>query len=316
MPLIELILGRIHSAPLTEHLQPDYLSLFFKTYDTPPARKWLKLLITATSRGLGVEQYFLKTHKVSGRFVGFPAHQKNAHDLAHLINQCIHTINTYQSGAIPMQASETTQQSELNQLHKYFEDHRGTVLQPGAMYVKGPDEVKVALEDYNLLIHEYESFIASTHSGVDSQASLDVTFVKNWKREPLAPEDYAYFDPARDFGGIYLHYCEVGKQVLDAYFNKDEVVGGDNVRPLQYASANFDIFFGRPTQSVFELEFKKDFNAWLIKQGLDPRDPKLSVGYLKVGELIIDNRLKFLSRADFLSFISGHLDVRLVKVHD
>ncbi len=315
MATIEIVFNSLNRNPLVSDAQNE-LSLFFKPYDTPPAKKWLKLLSNAAMRGLQIEPYFLKTHKVNGRFVGFPAHEKNALDLASLINQCIQTINTFRPGAIPLQASEATRQPELNELHKYFEEHRGTVRQPAELFRTAPKEVQVALEDFNLLIHEYESFLESSQRGNGSMASLDINYVRDWVREPMSPEDYAYFDPARDFGGLYLHYFEVGKQVLDAYFNQDDVVGEDNVRPLQNISAAFDIFFGQSTKPLFELEFKKKFNAWLVQQGLDPRDPKLSIGYLKVGELIIDNRLRFMSRPDFLTFMSGHLDVKLVKVHE
>jgi hypothetical protein len=315
MPLIELILNPLVRNPELTHEQNE-LSLFFKPYETPVAQKWLKLLTIATARGCPVEPHYLKTHKVRGRFVGFPAHEKNAHDLANLINQCIATVNGYSPGAIPISASEHTQQPQLNELHKYFEDHRGTIREPAALFTAAPQEVKTALEDFNLLIHEYEAYLEAQAKGTGSVASLDITFMRDWKREPLAPEDYAHFDLARDFGGIYLHYCEVGKQVFDAYVNQDDVVGGDNVRPLQYVSSAFDIYFGRSTGPDFELDFKKKFNAWLVEKGLDPRDPKLSIGYLKVGQLVIDNRLKSLSRPAFLDFISGHLDVKMVKVHE
>jgi hypothetical protein len=315
MSLLELILNPLVRNPELTHEQNE-LSLFFKPYDTPIAKKWLKLLVNANTRGLRIEPYYLKTQKVQGRFVGFPAHEKNAHDLAHLINQSIAIVNAFRPGAIPMAASETTQQPELNALHKYFEEHRGEVHNPAELFRSAPYDVQVALEDFNLLIHEYETYLETTVQGTGSFAGLDINFMRNGTREPLAPEDYAYFDPAREFGGIYLHYCEVGKQVLDAYFNQDDIVGEDNVRPLQYVAASFDIFFGRSTKPSFELDFKKKFNAWLIDKGLDPRDPKLSIGYLKVGQLVIDNRLKSLSRPAFLDFISGHLDVKMVKVHE
>jgi hypothetical protein len=316
MSVVELVLQKLDVNKDAGAGKSEVISLFFKTYDTPPSRKWVKLLSAATMRGMRVEPYFLKDQKVRGRFVGFPLHEKNANDLANLINCCIQIINNFKPGAIPLQASETTNQADLNLLHKYFEDHRGTVREPAELFRTASNEVQVALEDYNLLIHEFESYLESSQKGTGSLAGLDVNFMRDGSREPLAPEDYAYFDPARDFGGVYLHYCDVGKQVLDAYFNKDEVVGGDNIRPLQYASAAFDIFFGQSTKPSFELEFKKEFNAWIMRQGLDPRDPKLSIGYIKVAELIVDYRFKSMSRLDFLNHLSDYLDVKIVKVHE
>ena len=316
MSVIEIVFSNESEMPGEDRESGEEFPLFFTTSDVPPARTWLRFLRDEVAKQAPVESHFLKNGKVRGRFTGFPSHQKSGRDLASLINQCIDTVNAYSADAIPLRATDTADQQELNELHKYFEIHRGPRLEPGEIFLNGTPEVRRALEDFNLLIHEFESYNASNQAENGCLAHLDVTFEKNWVRHPFAPQDYQYFDPARDFGGLYLHYCDVGKPLLDAFFDNDEVVGMGNIRPLQFISADFDVFFGKPTKKLFDLDFKKRFQAWVSKMGLDPSDPKLSIGYVKVGQLIPDTRIRWIDQPDFLRMISPYLNVKRIAIHD
>jgi hypothetical protein len=289
------------------------LSLFCKVLDTPPAIKWLGCLRSVLDANLPIEKYVLKREKVSGRFTGIPGWEKTAADFTYLINQCVKKINAYQANTIPLEANDRADQRLLNELHKYFEELRGPQMEPAAFFATAPEPIREALEDFNLYIHEYEGLLHSSNPG--DKAAVDITFLGERMRPSMSPEDYRYFDLHREFGGLYLHYSEVGKPVLSVFEDKDEVVGLHNFRPLEHVSASFDIYFGESTKYRYDLEFRMRLHKWLRSLDLDPLDPKLCLGYVKVGQVILDNRFAGMSRMQFLEYFSRFLTLKRIVLH-
>ncbi|WP_028886638.1 hypothetical protein [Teredinibacter turnerae] len=315
MAVVEVVFTNAHNVSDQSGLVED-IPLFFNTFDFSPAEQWLDLLKETLDAKVALEEHQLNSSKVLGRFVGFPGAEKSKKQLTDLINNCIDTVNTFAKDAIPISASESCTQDDLNELHKYFELHRGPRLNPGWMFVSGPESVKNALENFNLYIHEYEARLRSTSGeGATSFSKLDITFKGPKRRIPLRPEDFNYFSPHSDFGGVYLHYCDVGKQVLDVYYDQDSAVGIDNIRPLEFISADFDIYFGMSNKQWFGMEYKTKLEYWLKEHGMDPRDPKLGIGFLKIGQMIPDARFKHLDRSKFLSMFSNYLNIKSIHVH-
>jgi hypothetical protein len=289
------------------------LSLFCKVLDTPPAIKWLGCLSSVLDAKSPIEKYVLKREKVPGRFTGIPGGEKTAADFTYLINQCVEKINAYQANTIPLEANSRADQKLLNELHRYFEILRGPQLEPAAFFATAPASIREALEDFNLYIHEYEGHLNSANPG--DNAAVDITFLGERMRPSMSPEDYRYFDVQREFGGLYLHYCEVGKPLLSVFEDKDEVVGLHNFRPLENISASFDIYFGESTKYRYDLEFRMRFHRWIRSLGLDPLDPKLCLGFVKIGQVILDNRFAGMSRMQFLEYFSHFLTLKRIVLY-
>ena len=74
------------------------------------------------------------------------------------LNKQIDIINGYDD-IIDRKVSSTTNQSDLNYLHKFFEELRGEANVGTNWFRNAPDEVKIALEKFNILIHQLESAI-------------------------------------------------------------------------------------------------------------------------------------------------------------
>ncbi len=309
--VVEIVFTPHQPAPSGVHSAD--LSLFCKVLDTPPAIKWLGCLSSVLDAKSPIEKHVLKREKVPGRFTGIPGCEKTTADLAYLINQCVEKINAYQANTIPLEANSQADQKLLNELHKYFEILRGPHLEPAAFFAAAPASIREALEDFNLYIHEYEGHLNSGNPG--DQAAVDITFLNERMRLSMSPEDYRHFDVQREFGGLYLHYAEVGKPLLSVFEDKDEVISLHNIRPLEHISASFDIYFGESTKYRYDLDFRMRFHRWIRSLDLDPLDPKLCIGFVKIGQVIPDNRFAGMSRMQFLEYFSRFLTLKRIVQH-
>jgi hypothetical protein len=309
--VVEIVFAPHQPGPSGAH-SADF-SLFCKVLDTPPAIKWLGCLSSVLDAKSPIAKHMLRREKVPGRFTGIPGCEKTTVDLAYLINQCVKKINSYQPNTIPLEASSQADQKLLNELHKYFELLRGPCLEPAAFFATAPASIQESLEDFNLYIHEYEGLLNCENPG--DQAAVDITFLNERMRLPMSPDDYRYFDMQRDFGGLYLHYSEVGKPLLSAFEDKDEVIGIHNLRPLEHISASFDIYFGESSKYRYDLAFRMRLHRWIRSLDLDPLDPKLCLGFVKIGQVILDNRFAGMSRIQFLEYFSRFLTLKRIVQH-
>ena len=121
-----------------------------------------------------------------------------------------------------------------------FETLRGTIKQHSMFFEEAPNIIKTAIEQLNLLIHRWESYNSSTKS-----PRIVVTFDHSRPRIPLDEEDYNLFSFERYYGQISLNYCEVGKPIVDVIKDDDLHVSDENIRPLNYYSGDFNMYFGK-----------------------------------------------------------------------
>ena len=202
------------------------------------------------------------------RFTGWPNSKWTAEKYINEINKCVATVNAYQSGTI-------IPSDDPNHLHKFFETLRGRLDSPTEWYLSAPTDVQQAVNDFNILIHNYEKLLQSKH------LSPTITCTFTCPRFELAEEDYQHFTYHWKFGTIYINYCEVGKHLLELFGDDDDVVGEDNIRPLQYYSADFKLkfFTDVPTEEFAKWESK--FKAWLAEN--KPLFDTLGFNHLSLG---------------------------------
>lgn len=157
-------------------------------------------------------------------------------------------------------------QAELNQLHKVFEDLRGSIESPAPFFASAPPRVREALEELNLHIHRMEDLHRQAQRRARGQPAtprLTVAFEHTRPRVPLRDRDLQHFTVRMRFGTLYLNYCVVGKHLLELWQDDDDECGEANVRPQRMMSADAQAFFG-PSMSDEEASLRlADFFDWL-----------------------------------------------------
>jgi hypothetical protein len=89
---------------------------------------------------------------------------------------------------------------------------------------------------------------------------------------------------------------------------------------LEYYSGEFDIEWGRDVvlgsnQPWHNLE-QQQFREWLISNNFDPGDPKLSLGYLPVGQVDLIRSFGTIDHNQIWQQLELHLDIYKITVDD
>jgi hypothetical protein len=240
------------------------------------------------------------------RFTGWPDGPR-AEYYEQEIDKCIAVVNNYAPNTITKTAA-----SDLNYLHKFFEMLRGGVIDPNPWYENAPANVKEAVSNFNVLIHNYEKLKLSKHLS----PTITCTFKGN--RYYLEQEDYQHFTYDWKFGTIYINYCEVGKHLLEVFVDNDDVVGEHNIRPLKYYSADFKLkFFTDRPRSEFE-EFDKRFRLWCDEHSKFFRRlgiTELALGLIPVAILNYElSGFTNLTQEEIINLLSVYKRVSSVKI--
>jgi hypothetical protein len=235
--------------------------LIFKVRETPIAKKWF----TELCKNYSIYE--------DDRFSNWSVNS----NLIHEINNQIDIINNYEN-IIDRKASIASTQTDLNYLHKFFEDLRGEVTVGTTWFHNSPTDVKTALEKFNVLIHQLEEQLRSPE-----YPTLVVTF-KDHTRCLLTKEDMNEFTFNWKKGTVYINYCHVGKPVLDVFKDNDKIA--DAVRPQTHYSADFMIKFGPSTNYVVFMVRRLIINIWLKFQKFKFSNP--NIGYIPVADIVGD----------------------------
>lgn len=250
------------------------------------------------------------------RFYGFLEPAQAKAEIAVRINQIIDKIHMEFPGLIEHRASADMDSQGTNHLHKYFEVHRGSVLNPGETFLKSSPAVKRAWEDFNVQVHMFEGFRPNSYGNERTRR-----VVWTWKNRPrfdLAPEDYSLFSLRREFGSLYLNYCEVGKQLTDIFDDDDrDVVGDENIRPLRFYSADAELYFGSPVTEAQVEKYLREMDQFWDEVGLDrlgfrKGDVRNAIGFLPVADLDMPG----LSSGDILQMLANHQHQKSARYED
>ncbi len=228
----------------------------------------------------------------------------------------------------PTALGATLKHEPMNRLHRYFEDLQGEVGKLSPYYQLADYETKWAIRQLNDLCHELESWVMSYRKllmAPEWQRPSQITTFLNAPRHDLQETDYELFLKNRYdrvLGGVYLHWAQIGKTHLEVF--KDEAgrdidsVTCSAITCLKYYSGEFDVEWGRdvvdkgthPWHSKEQAEFKQ----WLKRNHIDYDDPKLSFGYIKLGQVNLSKSFGTEDFAEILKKLSQHLDIYQIKV--
>lgn len=263
------------------------ITLYYELLDRPIAKKYLLALKECVSQNYQINN--------KERFYGFPNDYRNENWIKQQIQLCAESLNSYSPGLVENLDEFDFDQCFMNRLHKIFEECRGSTLSPASFYKEAPRFIQKVLDDLNLYIHRLERLkrIQEQRDSSELSAAAILTFGGERRRYPLQDEDYSYFTSIHPFGAWQINYCEAGKQILDVYFDKDEFVGENNIRPHRYYSADAKLSFSTPISETKYKSIQNDFKLWwsentkkLKKIGLTSiNDPKNAFGYIQVASL-------------------------------
>lgn len=231
------------------------------------------------------------------RFTHWPNSKKNELYFEHNLKTHVSIINNYDK---IIKIDQFKSQDFLNQLHKHFEDMRGHVDYATDWYKNLPREIQLSVDRINILIHEYESFLAEKN-----QPFKNPTIVGTFSNRPthrLDENHYQYFTHRWEFGTVYINYCEVGKPLLDVYKDQDEHIGPNAIRPQSTYSADFMIKFGPSVPQSYALQKERDFFAWYNLQNFNFKH--LSLGMIPVAKIAHDIQIDKLEKYDRIINVS------------
>jgi len=317
---------------------------YIQTYDTPLGHRWLEALRDNLKQQRVLEKNFC--------FLGFADSNRNLQHLVGELNKAVAQINSFTfdpsyekihpfvaddfqySKNLPIGKDDDGKHKGLqlkhdscNLLHRYFEELQGTAWDISKYYKQANIKTKYAIRQLNNICHEIESWVLSYRKSVidpDWIRPSQITTFLNAPRTELHEEDFELFKQNRydrELGGVYLHWSQVGKTLFEVFRDEHAPKMTDTlcseINHQKYYSGEFDIEWGQ-TITEDTNEFKKqemdEYRAWLKENNYDWEDPKLSLGYIKIGQ--VDLQRTFGSSATFKEIyetMSKNLNISNIK---
>jgi len=216
----------------------------------------------------------------------------------------------------------------LNKLHNHFEVLQGTVSGLSEYYRVADYKTKYAIRQLNNICHEIENLILSQRKDQVQPEWVrpsQITTFLHAKRYDLTDEHRQGFltnGYDRKFGHVYMHWTQIGKTLFEVFNDEgapdlDEVTC-EAITHLQYYSGEFDVEWGRDVVRNKDCPWHDKaqllFENWLLKNGLDPRDTKLSLGYLPIGKVDLQRSFGTESMIEIHSQLHNYLDIFKIEV--
>ena len=211
-----------------------------------------------------------------------------------------------------------------NLLHRYFEELQGTAWQTSKLYKQADHETKYSIRQLNNLCHEIESWILSHRKSVvdpDWIRPSQITTFLNAPRLDLHEQDFQLFKENRynrELGGVYLHWSQVGKTLYEVFRDEHAPVMTETlcseINHQKFYSGEFDIEWGNTIteDDKFKKQEMDDFRKWLKDNDYDWDDPKLSLGYIKLGQVDLQATFGGKVFADVYHQMKNNLNIKKI----
>jgi hypothetical protein len=221
----------------------------------------------------------------------------------------------------------TLKHEPMNRLHRYFEDLQGEVWNLSPYYRLADYKTKWAIRQLNDLCHELESWVMSYRKILlepEWQRPSQITTFLNAPRYDLQDSDYELFLKNRydrELGGVYLHWAQIGKTQFEVFRDEHgqdvDAATCSAINSLKFYSGEFDVEWGRDINEQnheWHSQEQKQFREWLKRNGMDYNDPKLSLGYIKIGQVNLEKSFGTTDFFKIIDLISKHLDIFKIKI--
>ena len=218
----------------------------------------------------------------------------------------------------------------MNKLHNHFEILQGTVWALSDYYRIADYETKYAIRQLNNLCHEMETLCLSQRkqattpqfvrpSQITTFLHADRLDLKDEHRNGFVINGYD-----RRFGAVYMHWTQIGKTLFEVFRDEHAPELTDTVceaiTELKYYSGEFDvewgqdIVYGSKDQPWHTVQLD-DFYAWLADNNRDKNDPKLSLGYLPLGQVNLRSSFGTVHPETIQQILSNHLDIYKIEIN-
>ena len=316
--------------PLNHSDQLDYV---IQSFDHKLGQDWILALEKLLQSTKPLEKNYC--------FLGFPQTARTVEYLCNEITQHIHTVNNgltrYRIDlTITPDTVLATDWAEngpnhilFNKLHNHFEILQGTVSNISNWYKHADYDVKYAIRQLNNICHELESLILSRRKAVTSPDWIRPSQITTWitaDRYTLTDEHRQLFNSNgydRVLGGVYMHWTQIGKTLFEVF--RDEHAPAltntvcDAITHLKYYSGEFDVEWGNDIvyNSVcpWHVEEQDQFRNWLQNNGQDITDVSLSLGYLPIGQVQLQQSFGTTDPQTIWNMLSAHLDIYKIEVN-
>lgn len=285
------------------------LDYVIRPADTEFSEMWVIALEDILKRGLHLEKNFC--------FMGFPKQTRDLHAMLADLDRHIKRINEssldytiqeeYSPDTVWWDVDNHTFERDpdyikhdtFNTLHNHFEVLQGTVGNMSQYYTDANPYVKYSIRQLNNLCHEMESYILSRvkhkRNPYWTRPSQITTFLNAPRYNLLNEYRNGFVTNGYDrvFGGVYMHWCQIGKTYFEVFRDEGAPKLTDAVceaiTDLKYYSGEFDIEWGRDVvrggDQPWHDKQMDEYYAWLTDNGKDINDPRLSLGYLPLGQV-------------------------------
>jgi hypothetical protein len=241
-------------------------------------------------------------------FHGFPHTQRNLEYLCNDLNKHIRTINNsnldyvieeyFTEDTVRFDNSYTTglysdnknnhglrlKHAVMNQLHNHFEVLQGTVENPSEYAEQMTVETTYAVRQLNNICHEIESLVLSQRKAQVDPFWVRPSQITTFLRAPrhLLTDEHreGFLENSYDriLGGVYMHWCQIGKTLMEVYRDEGAPELTDTVceaiTHLQYYSGEFDVEWGNDVmydmRSPWHCAEIDGFESWLKQNNFDP----------------------------------------------
>lgn len=288
-------------------------SVFFDIETHSLAQKWARLLEGLLENKPKLDKDFL--------LVGWLSGTRNLDFLCRNLNSHIQKINEFFRDKSPTYFidqnfdQKNVTRDHLNLIHHHFEVLIGQVWNPSPYYIEASRPIRYSICQLNHLCHEIEGYIKALAARKKEKChACVITGLTPMVRHDLADEDYNFFNTRMRFGEVRLHYSQLGKTHLEAFFDNDNVIGDNNISGLRYVTGEFDISFTDAAQDRYYEADEKRFRQWLVDNQFDPDDKKLALGYARVATLNLD-QFSRLSNLQILDQLFKYDDISQIAVH-
>ena len=217
----------------------------------------------------------------------------------------------------------------MNEVHNYFEHLQGTVENLSEYYKLADPLTKYSIRQLNNLCHEIETLVLSMRKHYYQPEWVrpsQITTFLNTKRYNLSSkhrEGFLTNGYDRRFAHVYMHWTQIGKTLMEVFSDEDaptlDAATCDAITHLQYYSGEFDIDWGQNVcYGMHRWHTKKidEFNEWLVREGYDPKDPKLSLGYLEIAHIDLEKSFGTHDVFKIWDLMSNYLDIYSLKIGD
>ena len=313
-------------------------------YDTPLGKRFLEALADNLVENRILEKNFC--------FLGWASSTRDLNFLCNELNKAIEQINSFGFEPAYQRIDSFTvddfqysdklkvglgpekqtpglrlKHESCNLLHRYFEDLQGTAWQLSNYYKQADAETKYAIRQLNNICHEIESWVMSYRKSVidpDWMRPSQITTFLNAPRYDLHENDFELFKINRydrELGGVYLHWSQVGKTLVEVYRDEhaphmDDALCSE-INHQKYYSGEFDIEWG-DTITEETHDFKKEemdgYRAWLKENNYDYEDPNLALGYIKLGQIDLEKNFSTQDFTKVYNLMKDNLNINKIQI--